>query len=168
MTKDQINRLIHAYVEPEGCWHEWKYTNDGHCSFFECVCKKRNFVCAPNNPDYSLPDHWTKLKDKLFEDERMWKAFCARGYTICQKDGFPRVDYFIEWLFFDYAHFCTLFVKFLCLDETREEFGWMECPHYPVECDGRYKGNGTYEWCESCNGSGQILRPWAKLVEEGK
>ena len=135
----KINRLLHAYVEPDGCWHELMHTR----------CKKCGITEPIPNPDYSTPVHFKRLTDKLLNDLPMWKSF----YAHCANDGW--------YLFQDWERFCYLFSEFLRLPETVEEFGWEEC-----ECKGEPIRGDKLVWCLKCNGTGKILKPWAKMVKE--
>ena len=158
-------RLIHAYVEPEGCWHEWIAHSKHELSYrgwYMCrwCGEERLSHVIPASfpyPDYSLPDNWTKLKNKLFGDERMWLAFTDFLDDKWEMEVEIAAFQFIPWLFSDYARFVALFAEFLRLEETVREFGW-------IICDG---GQVSYPYCLrrngcDCNGTGKILTPWAR------
>ena len=159
MTKEQINRLIHSYVEPERCWHKHDLKNVD-----ECLCCKKAFQdvngepydCEQDNPDYSLPDHWTRLKDKLFSDTlEMYEIFEYYAGNTWAATG--TTQFLLPWLFSDFSRFAALFAEFLCLDETREEFGIIKCKNTSkVECHD----------CTKCDGNGLVLTPWARYAGE--
>jgi len=158
-----INQLIHAYVTEGACWHEFSIhplkddnTFDWHhCRF--CGMSEGDLKIGEDiRPDYSTPDNFKKLTDKLFGDERMYEAFEYHAGTAWANSGTHQ--YMMQWLFSDYARFVALFAEFLRLPETVREFGYKEC-----SCKSR---GWDIAKCHQCNGTGKILRPWAKLVEE--
>lgn len=166
-----INRLLHAYVTDGGHWHEEVKHPDGRISLSRCSCMKHHSIDPiwKLNPDYSTPVDFKRLTDKLFGDIQCYFAFERWLFHDKYKDdhvneiGLVDVRLFIPWLFSDWSRFCTLFAEFLAMQETVEEFGWEECP----ECHGvvyQYAENEIYTACEKCNGSGKILKPWAKMV----
>ena len=174
MTKDQINRLIHSYVEPERCWHKHDPKNVDECLLCKNAFQGTNgepYDCEQDNPDYSSRAHFPDLTGKLFGDERMWLAFTDFLDDKWEMEVEISAFQFIPWLFSDYARFVTLFAEFLRLPETVREFGWEECKGceagYAIRKVG-HRLEGTTDRCQTCNGTGKILRPWAKLVEEGK
>lgn len=166
MTIDQVMRLIHAYVEPEKCYHEWEFI---HPNFpkgirpWKCtICGELSWDKEPN-PDYSTRAHFQDLTDKLFEDERMYDDFegwVANEYNELHCTGISK--HFVVWLFSDYSRFCSLFAKFLQLPGTVEEFGKEECRL----CQGRgtYAAGSGYDPCPKCGSTGKILKPWAAMV----
>jgi len=57
----------------------------------------------------------------------------------------------------------VLLSEWLALPETREKWGWEECP----ECEGKgdvtpYGVNKNEFYCQNCNGTGRIVAKWAK------
>jgi len=130
MTKDQINRLIHSYVEPERCWHKHDPKNVDECLLCKNAFQDTNgepYDCEQDNPDYSSRAHFPDLTGKLFGDERMWFAFTDFLDDKWEMEVEISAFQFIPWLFSDFSRFCSLFAEFLCLDETREEFGIIKC-----------------------------------------
>lgn len=161
-----INRLLHAYVTDGGHWHEEVKHPDGRISLSRCSCMKHHSIDPiwKLNPDYSTPVDFKRLTDKLFGDKQLREKF---GSFTWRKYGNERmwasIMNYMAWLFSDYQRFCTLFAEFLQLPETVKEFGREECP----ECHGvvyQYAENEIYTACEKCNGTGRILKPWAKMV----
>lgn len=176
-----MNKLIHAYVEPEGCWHMirtviWDNKQEDtyappiaalkfidrwdvyeiHCSCGEVVLHGISFP----NPDYSTPVHFEKLKDKLFGDYNLWYAFTFWAYT--RKCTLPDKDAYYRWILLDWSRFCSLFCTFLRLPETIGEFGYTECEDSMVAYPHCVRSS-----CD-CHGTGRILKPWARLAgEEG-
>jgi len=147
MTPDQ-NKLIHAYVtDGKG---EWRDIADSSC--FYCGCT------FPTNPSYSAPDNFRVLTEKLFGDE-MWDRF----FWDVRNRHTPTVGSAEHtlYLFSDYSRFCSLFAKFLCLDSTIEEFGYMEC-EYHYDCSVKGKDQCPYDY--ECKGFGKRKKPWAKLA----
>jgi len=165
MTKDQINRLIHSYVEPERCWHKHDPKNVDECLLCKNAFQGTNgepYDCEQDNPDYSSRAHFPDLTGKLFGDERMWLAFTDFLDDKWEMEVEISAFQFIPWLFSDFSRFYSLFAEFLCLDETREEFGIIKCEDNMV----------AYPHCVrpscNCNGTGKVLTPWALYVKEIK
>ena len=147
------NQLIHAYV------------TDGkeYRSVLTSVCPDCEYE-EWDNPDYSTRQHFPDLTDKLFGDERMYEAFEYHAGNAWAATGTKQ--FLIPWLFSDYARFVALFAEFLRLSSTIGEFGTEPCPRLKWTADKHACANETIK-CEPCY-SGKILKPWAKLVEEGK
>lgn len=178
-TKD-INRLITLWMGE--CRHEF-VGDDDRCKKCGKTRSQIRTILAVRyehlssfdknlNPDFSHPDHFARFTKRLFENKEMWEAF------INWVRWEPRIMTPVKWpdtmvyLFqpnqLRYTRFITLFAEFLRLPETVERFGVdKQCPHFSIECDGHHKGKVTYEWCESCDGSGKVMSAWAR-EEEGE
>ena len=163
------------------CWHEWKntYLDNGHTvsTVPTKVCKKCGCEAglSYSNPDFS-DDHTAMELLRWIEENKlnMWKAF-------------------IEWARPAYVHWCwdyllllwvnnkvdadsksymrwvVLLAEWLRLEETREKWGWEECPNCEQGYAIRKVGDrmeGTTDRCQYCNGTGKIRAEWAK-GEEG-
>lgn len=175
MTKltEADQRLIHAYVTEGGCWHTFRGPYN-HPELYICDHCKKSYAEVGSNPDYSTRQHFPDLTGKLFGDE-MWNKFYHSTYTQ-QKFVMEWASNYTRWLFSDYTRFVALFAEFLRLESTVMEFGKIDC-HHKKEWPRTAKDGGSTFFCElecnkqdiqSCNGTGKILKPWAKLVEEGK
>lgn len=174
------NRLIHAYVEPGGCWHEMipafpcpdvtDYKFRGH------KCKKCGFYWSTKiedgygTPTYTNDAPFSNFLRVLFEEERIWFVF--RYYSVCrwmQEDTQLYYDNgearFERWLFSDRDRFLHLFIEFLSLENTQGKWGW-EKANCPIPCSDclAYKTMNNID----CNGSGQVPRKWLKVWREGK
>lgn len=167
------NRLIHAYVEPGGCWHEMipafpcpdvtDYKFRGH------KCKKCGFYWSTKIEDgYGTPTYtddapFSNFQRVLFGEEGMWKAFVYHNHNL--NDSCTRLDWadYVVWLFHpDHRdRFCRLFIEFLSLEETQREFGYEMC-----SC---ITNGEKYLYAHAlCRGTGQVPRPWLKAWKEAQ
>ena len=116
-------------------------------------------------PDRSTPfpfdfssDHTAMELLRWFERER--KDMCEAFQKY-----FPLTAYdfsiFLERKGKSYMRWVVLLYEWLGLEETREKWGWEECP-----CPPEFKGDVEInKACPYCNGSGKIRAEWAR--EEG-
>lgn len=149
---EQENRLIHAYVEPGGCWHEFvvafphpgvtDYTYRGHkckkCGFYWPTKIENGHGC----PDYTSQPYFDNLLRVLFGEEEMWRLFWH--WTGTDSDAPMVTSLFALWLFHpDHrTRFLRLFLDFLSLEETQREWGFEPCPQVncqSLECKEKVK-----------------------------
>jgi len=78
---------------------------------------------------------------------------------------------FVSWLFSPLdgvPRWVSLLSEWLGMEETREKFGWVECPEY-ARCSISDGEDGSLEWCKNydagecdCKPFGRIRADWAK------
>jgi hypothetical protein len=137
------------------------------------------------NPDFS-DDHTAMELLRWFQEEKweMWNRFedfCHDkwgfqdgGYDIFVKE-WNSISIYLKWLHKlipadskPYMRWVVLLAEWLRLEETREKWGWEECPNCEQGYAIRKVGDrmeGTTDRCQYCSGSGKIRAEWAR--EEG-
>ena len=162
------------------CWHKIvDYEIVPYGRFICSNCHEPAHRCK--NPDYSSPNTYMPFLQWFWKEKKeMWKVFYWWGYdeyldayrTLEDFESFQE-DYSV-WSFSltdeGEPRVMILLSEWLALPETRERWGWEECP----ECKGEKiviydrdtdEPNGNdYEPCPKCNGTGRIKAEWAKEV----
>ena len=121
-------------------------------------------------PNYSTsPDDRERLWGYLMGKEEMWKAF--KTAILTAKIGEPYDTDLIVYLFSfidGIPRWVSLLSEWLGMEETREKFGWVECPEY-ARCSISDGEDGSLEWCKNydagecdCKPFGRIRADWAK------
>ena len=160
------------------CWHSVEY-NVMSQSWICSICNeefREGDEREADNPDFSTsPDDRERLWEYLMGKKDMWRYFQDWTYDVWEEDV-DLVERGTSWnTEADRAawlhkpldgvqRWVSLLSDWLGMEETREKWGISKCPHYPKECNGCYRGNANYEWCESCDGTGRIRAEWAKEV----
>ena len=157
-------RLFH-FANPNGCWHE----DEGELVCLKCGFKRHN-LHEKWNPSYSTsPDDRERLWRYLMGKEEMWDEFFLYELSYGEyRKPIPWTQ-FIVWLFSPLdgvPRWVSLLSDWLGLEETREKFGWIDCPKdEPIEIDD---GDCKYMACKNateyctCDGSGKVRAEWAK------
>jgi hypothetical protein len=180
-----INHKLLCLLEKK-CWHEPDRRSGSakciHCGMWIDMDDVGN-LCKAYNPDYSSPNTYIPFLQWFWKEKReMWEEFgnwqwerwfqedeALRPYTINSNymwlfslttEGEPRI--------------MVLLSEWLALPETREMWGWEECP-YRKEWHRTAKDGGSSFFCEKeckqepppCNGTGRIKAEWAKGAERG-
>ena len=162
MSEINNERLFH-FANPKGCWH--KTTNEYP---FRCaICGQSEtdwqgwFIC-PHNPDYSTsPADRERLWLYLMGKEEMWKAF--KTAILTAKIGEPYDTDLIVYLFSfidGVPRWVGLLSDWLGMEETRNRFGWKECPD-----KGKLYEDVPVTRCEFCGEQctkGKIRAEWAR------
>lgn len=152
-----MNKLIHAYVTDgkDGRYLDVPIFACPNCDYVEW-----------DKIDYSTPDNFKSLTDKLFGDPtQMWERFYLSGFYY-DKESVYDLEY-VAYLFSNYSRFCALFAEFLRLEDTVDEFGWEECPEYSISVGNTRCSQHTNE-CPACNHIDKRLKPWAVLVKDAE
>lgn len=154
------NRLIHAYVEPGGHWHEGIKHSDGTVSVYRCSCMEHQSIDPiwRLNPTYTDDAPFSNFLRVLFGEEKMYRRF--EGWLFHEKykqDHVDRIGIVDTRLFVPYffhpdhrERFLTLFLEFLALPETQRDFGWERCKQGIWEGGACYN-RGCDRWGE-CTG----------------
>lgn len=141
-------------------WHKGITYPDGTRSLYKCSCMEHQSIepLSRLNPDFS-DDHtamellrwFFKEKEGMFMEFYDYMDIVAEDFILLKEvDG----KQYMSWV--------VLLAEWLRLEETREKWGWEECP----TCwrPGDYTGPLPM-FCPRCNGSGKIRAEWAR--EEG-
>lgn len=164
--------------------HDWKYVpfSNHHgweeaeyeCSFCGKYVKTNTppqEPCSNNsNPSYSTsPDDRERLWGYLMGKEEMWKEFFWWCWNSSPKEAQDLRDRFVAWLTLPLdgvPRWVGLLSDWLGMEETREKFGWVECPQYTPDTDELVRGICTFIECSKrnaqCVTSGKIRAEWAR------
>jgi len=155
------------------CWHEPHeiYLTNNHMVATTPVQECALCGCRyPEYPSYSTsPDDREHLWLYLVGKEEMWDEFFLYELSYGEyRKPIPWTQ-FIVWLFSPLdgvPRWVSLLSDWLGLEETREKFGWIDCPKdEPIEIDD---GDCKYMACKNateyctCDGSGKVRAEWAK------
>ena len=153
----------------DGKWYPDRDTTPASSKVFGYYCYdcKTELEYPLPRPSYSTsPADRERLWGYLGEQKDMRDEFCEWAWKKNSEERvWNKVPWFVHWLTHPLdgtPRWVSLLSKWLGMEEVREKWGISKCPHYPKECNGCYRGNANYEWCESCDGSGKIRAEWAK------
>ena len=170
------------------CWHEWEYNEYWEDPVMGDVFRKCK-LCGEKlihpqgstnpfdflRPDFS-DDHTAMELLRWFQREKknMYDWFCA--WMLRENPKAPvginnQLIYINQQIEADsksYMRWVVLLAGWLRLEETRNDWGWEECP----ECKDGYamrklgdRVETTIEQCQHCNGDGKIRAEWAREGE---
>jgi hypothetical protein len=128
------------------------------------ICSLCGVYHSEPNPDYSTsPDDRERLWLYLMGKEEMWEEFFWWCWNSSPKEAQDLRDRFVAWLFLPLdgvPRWVGLLSEWLGMEETREKFGWVECPEFEkdivctfIECSQRNSG---------CAITGRIRAEWAR------
>jgi hypothetical protein len=164
-----INHKLLCLFEGK-CWHG-----------VENEAMNKDWVCSVCGDEfreegYSSPNTYMPFLQWLWKERKeMWDAFNRDlfDFAVWSKAGRKEA-----WLFSltenNEPRIMVLLSEWLALPETREMWGWEECP-YRKEWHRTAKDGGSSFFCEKeckqepppCNGTGRIKAEWAKEAERG-
>jgi hypothetical protein len=177
----KINHKLLCLFEGK-CPHEWDVPQNEIPT--SLICTKCGTVGAfyrghgiePSNSDYSSPNTYLPFLQWFWKEKKeMWNAFDWWTVPIWIKESRNTNIFWTPWLFSlttdNEPRVMVLLSEWLALPETREMWGWEECP-YRKEWPRTAKDGGSSFFCEKeckqepppCNGTGRIKAEWAKEV----
>jgi hypothetical protein len=148
------------------CWHEFETvpyqvpsgfrgtsTKCKHCN--KTYIQLKNYVY----PDYSSPNTYLPFLQWFWKEKgETWEEFCR--WEKVRDPWLDSEEFFEVWLFSltdeGEPRIMVLLSEWLALPETREMWGWKECPRYEDE----YCPCGFSDY--NCVGNNKIKDEWAK------
>lgn len=156
---DQENRILFMLIEPEGCWHEWRWDSLQD----ESQCKKCGVWCDDfwTCPDFTTPEWRIRLQEWLVENDNI--VFYL-SFVKWQWSNYDIIEGSRDklWVMHIILNLAQEILDYLRTDEAKEKFGWVRCPG----CDGYgvLEGQGGDDFhCKVCGVTGKIKAKW--LVE---
>ena len=157
-----INHKLLCLFEGK-CWHKWSWKPTTELNDLVYLCT----LCGERTSDipfldYSSPNTYIPFLQWFWKGKReMWGRFLGWVYIKEHKpalSGMWKTGIFISWLFSltpdNEPRIMVLLSEWLALPETREKWGWEECP----ECHN----DGDYQ-CGYCKGHGRIKAEWQMI-----
>jgi hypothetical protein len=166
-----INHKLLTLFEGK-CWHEWDWKpKDGDIHIYECAKCGLRVGGMPQRNDYSSPNTCMLFLQWLWKERRgMWDAFLSVHPFAWDGKAIP---YLFSLIDEGEPRIMVLLSEWLALPETREMWGWEECP-YRKEWPRTAKDGGSSFFCEKeckqeplpCNGTGRVKAEWAIEVKD--